>query len=174
MKIKTRFKLAKWEEIAIRNYGATQLRRIVTPHPPERYVEVYPETVRPGIPEWLWSRATSGQGAEQQDLFWLREKPVERIGDIIVHTCSDGSRIVLKVSSVKIGRAIDVTEDEATRCGIPLRRENWRYQQPVAQHWNSMEPEMRVAHFWSVIVKKPQAYLATRRVWKIDVEVLNK
>lgn len=173
--IRTRFKLANWEEIAIRQHGATQLRRIVTPHPPERYVEVYPETVVPGIPEWLWSRATSGQGAEQQDLFWLKNKPVERIGDKICHVCKDGSRIEFLVRKVDVVPADHMTEDDAKKCGMPATEKDWKYSESIlGLGWNAATLGARVSMFWFWVVKRPYQQLLNKRVWKIDVEVLKK
>jgi hypothetical protein len=47
----------------------TQTRRVVKKDIPPRYHDVFPESF--GTCHWLWSKETSGEGAEQQDLFPL-------------------------------------------------------------------------------------------------------
>lgn len=49
--------------------SVTTIWRPVKPEPHKRYGLLYPETVGPFL--WLWSKETSGQGAEQQDLHAL-------------------------------------------------------------------------------------------------------
>lgn len=60
---------------AIRDGRMTMFRRPMEPQPPTRYIERYVER------GWLWSRSTSGQGAEQQDLWTIPPCPFGKPGD---------------------------------------------------------------------------------------------
>ena len=64
---------------AIRDGRKTQTRRPMKAQPPARYDHIWPETPI----QWLWSRSTSGEGAEQQDLWTIPKSPFGVPGDLL-------------------------------------------------------------------------------------------
>jgi hypothetical protein len=73
----------------------TQIYVEMSPQPPERYTQIYEERRSDGSAEWLWSEETSGEGAEQQDLYSLEHKQIYSIGDNLF------DKVIIKIDVIK-------------------------------------------------------------------------